>query len=193
MTKLKPRLILIHGSFGHPDENWFPYLKLTFGENFKIVAPQFPLKEKQTLTNWLEKLSEDIGELKDSDIVVGHSIGCAFILQLLQTQSGNKKISTAIESAILVSPFLDLLDIPEFDQVNKSFITGQLNWDAIKQTSKTFHIFHGENDPYVPITMAEEIAKNLDVELTAIKNGGHLNESAGFTEFQQIKQIIQNL
>jgi len=182
------RLILIHGSFGNPDENWFPYLKAELATRFEIVAPQFPTGNDQTLDNWLEVFKNEIGELRENDILVGHSIGCAFILQLLSNKDSGK-----IQAALLVSGFLDILGIDEFDEVNKTFVTPEVDWSHIKNRIGEVKIWHGTNDPYVPITMAQKIATSLEVELVEVANGGHINSSAGFDQFPALKEQLLNI
>lgn len=50
----------------------------------------------------------------------------------------------------------------------------------IKQNCKKFYIYHSDNDPYVPMKKATELAKKLDSKIIEIKNAGHFNEKAGY-------------
>ena len=53
-------------------------------------------------------------------------------------------------------------------------------------------VIHGDNDPYVPVSDAYEISKELQGqgELIIIPNGKHLNGSAGYVELPELLEII---
>ena len=177
----KNTVVIIHGSFGDPQENWIPYLKdnLT-SENCNVITPQFPIKEKQNLESWTETFYKEIGQLNENTILVGHSIAPAFILSLLNNSN------TKVKGILLVSGFLHDLGVKEFDDVNNTFTHEHFDWNHIKENFDFGFSFHGNDDPYVPAWMGEEIAINLGIELMLIEDGGHLNTSAGFREFPEL-------
>ncbi|MFN8015691.1 MAG: alpha/beta hydrolase [Acidimicrobiia bacterium] len=181
------RVVLIHGSFGSPDENWFPWLKSQLEkQNINVVVPQFPIEEEQSFDSWIETFKSEVGKVKETDVLVGHSIGVAFILGLLE------HVDTRITGCVLVSGFMRTLGFNEFDQVNKTFIENKIDYQKIKKKSDHFIMLHGDNDPYVPIEYGNEIAENLNCQLIEIENGGHLNEAAGYKEFPLVLQHIQS-
>ena len=101
---------LIHGSYGNPNENWFPWLKEELEKDgHEVVAPTFPTPENQSLDSWKEILSE----LPEDCVVIGHSLGVPFLLTLLETQKA--------KAAFFVAGFASLLG-NEFDEVNKTFV-----------------------------------------------------------------------
>ena len=76
--------LLIHGSFGSPFVNWFPYLRKELENKEKIVyTPDFPTGVGyQTYENWekLLKCYVDFGILNENTIIFAHSIAPIFIL-----------------------------------------------------------------------------------------------------------------
>jgi len=62
-----------------------------------------------------------------------------------------------------------------------------------KQNCKQFFIYHSDNDPYVPIECANELADKLGVKPKIIKNAGHFNEKAGYLEFEYLFNDIKQL
>ena len=49
------------------------------------------------------------------------------------------------------------------------------------------HVFHGESDPFIALEKSQELAKNLETDMTLVPEGKHLNATAGFmggTAFQ---------
>ena len=47
------KFYIIHGAYGDPEENWFPWLKTKLeGLGHQVFVPKFPTPENQTLNNW---------------------------------------------------------------------------------------------------------------------------------------------
>lgn len=177
-------IFIIHGAYGHPGENWFPWLKKELEKlGCKVFMPKFPTPEGQNLENWLEVMKNYGQNIDKNTIFVGHSIGCAFILSLLE--------ETQAKAAFLVSAFAGFLGNPQFDELNKTFVDRPFDWKQIKKNCKKLRLFHSDNDPYVPLEKAEEIAKNLGVKVLVVKGAGHFNEKAGYLEFDSLLNKIK--
>jgi serine hydrolase len=52
-------------------------------------------------------------------------------------------------------------------------------------------VFAGDDDPFVPVAISEDLAANLDVQLELIPQGGHINRGAGFTQLVVVASAIQ--
>ena len=120
-------------------------------------------------------------------MLVGHSMGAGFVLRLLEIAREQ------IEATFLVSSFVRPLGLPEFDRLNESFIAEPFDWAAIRQASKKFFVYHGTNDPYVPLLLGQEVAEKLGVPLTVIDGGGHLNAESGYNRFDQLLADIDSI
>tara|TARA_Y100000310_G_C20643068_1_gene795038 strand:- start:760 stop:1272 length:513 start_codon:yes stop_codon:yes gene_type:complete len=165
---------IIHGAYGNPEENWIPWLK----EKLNSIVPKFPTPENQTLENWLKVLDEVEG------IVIGHSLGVTFLLSLLEK---NK-----VKAAFFVAGFCSELGLEKFDRINASFYR-KFDWKTIKKNCPKFFIFHADNDPYVPLKKAEEIANNLGVEVIVVPGAGHFNKEAGYDKFEKLLEEIKTI
>ncbi len=51
-------------------------------------------------------------------------------------------------------------------------------------------LFHADNDPYVPVEKARELAERLGGTLEIVKGAGHFNEAAGYTKFELLLSKI---
>lgn len=51
----------------------------------------------------------------------------------------------------------------------------------------------GNNDPYVPQAVLQDLALKLAVTPTIIPQGGHLNQRSGYGEFPLLLEKIQDL
>ncbi len=179
-------IIIIHGTGGSPNENWFPWLKSELEKlNHRVFVPEFPTPKNQSLKNWLDVFKNYEQYLDKNTIVVGHSLGAAFLLNVLE------KLDRPIKSAFFVSGFLGLLNNPEFDELNKTFTTKSFDWDKIKSNCEEFCVINSNNDPYEPIEKGKELAKNLNVKLTIIKNAGHINSESGYDKFELLLEKIK--
>lgn len=179
--------IIIHGIYGHPKENWFPWLSRELEKKgFKVIVPKFPTPFDQTLESWLRVLSKYEDNINEETVLIGHSLGAAFILDYLQ------QTSKKIKAAFLVAGYHKLIN-NEFYELNKTFVGKEFGWKNIKSSCGKFFVFASDNDPYLPLDINRELAKNLDAKLKIIHNGGHLNKKAGYEKFPELLDTITNL
>lgn len=178
-------IFLFHGAYGDSDENWFPWLRFELEQkNCVVIAPDFPTPERQSLDGWHSELDQYLRYWERDSVAVGHSTGAVFLLRVLE------KTDVPIEAAFLVSGFTEKLGIRQFDSINETFIAESFDWKRIKENCKSFYVFHGEDDPYVPDLEAMKIAENLGTTPILIPEGGHLNAKAGFTEFPELLEKV---
>lgn len=197
------KIFIIHGSFGHPKGNWFPWLKKQLeSTGHEVYVPKFPIEDYekfsrgvergevkesnvQTLNSWFEIFKGFIKKIDKNTIFIAHSLGPAFVLRVLE------RIDVEVRACIFVSGFIGMLGNPIFDAVNKSFFTKPFDWKRIKQNCKMFHVIASDNDPYVPFRLLESFAKKLNTTLMVIKGGEHLNKEAGYKQFPEILSMIK--
>ena len=179
--------LIIHGSFGSKDGNWFPWLKEKLeAEGHKVFLPQFPVGEdKQSLQTWTETV-ESLNLPWNDLIIVAHSIGPSFALSLLEKHKA--------KACFFVSGFAEFYElIPEYDKVNRTFVDREFNWQKIKENCSNFFLYHGDDDPYVPLKYAEDLAGKLGGKLSVVAGGKHLNADNGMYEFPQLLEDIKKL
>lgn len=193
------KAFIIHGWEATSESNWFPWLAQELRKkDFEVTAPNFPNTANPVLSEWLK----EIGKAKlENSILIGHSLGAPFILRLLEKfaseslehMSGGESIkpvyTNRVKAAFLVSAFDRSLGFNEID----NFVEESFSWEKIKNACEKFYIFQGENDPYIPLWIAEEMAKKLDAELIIEPNGDHLNAPAGFLEYPKLLEKILSI
>ncbi len=181
-------VIIIHGSFGSPKENCFPWLKEELEKlGCKVFVPKFPTPEGQSLQNWLKVFEEYKQYLNEDTVLVGHSLGPAFILNILE------ELNKPVKTAIFVAGFVGNLNNPKFDEMNKTFTEKEFDWDKIRKNCQSFFVFYSDNDPFVPKERALELARNLGAEAELVRGAGHFNEAAGYTKFPLLLEKIKEL
>lgn len=178
-------IFIIHGVEGHPEENWFPWLKAELEKRGnKVIVPQFPTPEGQTLENWLTTLKNYEVDLTPDTILVGHSLGSSFILNVLERYQ--------VGATFLVAPVYGILG-NAFDEGMKTFAQRTFDWPTILANCAHFEIFHSDNDPYIPLAKAQKLSQQLNTSVTLVPGAGHFNTSAGYKEFPELlKQLTQS-
>lgn len=178
--------LIVHGTYGSPEGNWFPWLKKKLEKDgYKVYVPKFPTPENQSLSTWMQTLEGTGMKFNEETILIGHSLGPAFILSVLET------LSKPVKACFFVSGFISLLGNLKFDGPNESFILKPMNWKKIISNSKAFYVINSDNDPYVPLEKGEELAGFLQVPLTVMKKAGHMNTESGHTTFEKLYRLIK--
>lgn len=181
-------VFIIHGTYGYPEENWFPWLKVELEKlGCRVFVPKFPTPENQTLKSWLDVFNDYRKHLDENSVVVGHSLGPAFLLNVLE------KLNNPIKAAFFVAGFVGLLGNNGIDRLNGPFVDKKFNWERIRQNCPRFFVFHSDNYPYVPLEKAKELARNLGVDIILVKNAGHFNTKAGYDKFNLLLKKIMTV
>jgi len=178
------KVVIIHGAYGYPEENWFPWLRIELQKlGHDVVVPRFPTPEGQNLKSWMSIIKRY--QIDDNTILVGHSIGAAFILRILERNRA--------KAAYLISGFLGALDNEDVDTINATFFEKPFDWDEIKSNCKKIVMFSSDNDPYVPVKKRDELAERLGIKPVIVKGAGHFNAKAGYTKFELLlKELLHN-
>lgn len=176
--------IIIHGTEGYPEGNWFPWLKKELEQKDYIVSvPQFPSPPvvPAKISEWFDVL-EDY-QINEDTILIGHSLGGVFTLRILE------KLNYPIKAAFFVGTPVGVKPINYYDR-DAAFSGFEFNWNKIKRNARQFVAFHSDNDPYVVLENGKRLAEKLGITLHFIPNSGHFNTQAGYTEFPALLQEI---
>ena len=210
--------LILHGSFGNSQENWFPWLKQQLeNQGHSVVVPNFPTDDwdelekhgakankNQTLPNWLATFKTQVIPNIDPSkpiSLAAHSLGPLFTLHALKT------FDLKVDTAVYVAPFLNRLpniakpiDIGArtfyLDTANKpeNQIDGSLpinlDFNKLKNQIKTAYALYSDNDPYVPTQQSLDFAQAINAKPIQIKSGGHLNATAGYNEFPKLGKLL---
>ena len=177
------RYIIIHGSFGSNEGNWFPWLKNKLQEkNLEVHVPQMPVGVgKQNFESWSKVLDEL--EVDEDTVIIAHSIAPVFVCKyLIQRQIKVKKL-------IIVCGFNNFLGVDaDYDAVNEPMYLDNLA--DVKKYCDDIACFYSDNDPYVPYDTEKQFADTIASKQAVIKNGGHINSESGFDRFEEILSYI---
>ncbi|MDQ5893010.1 MAG: serine hydrolase [Patescibacteria group bacterium] len=178
------KVYIIHGYTGHPDKNWFPWLKSELekdGVDVNVLA--MPNTDAPQYLEWLQHIQSQVVNPDENTYFVGHSLGCITILQYLNSLKDGIKIGGVVLVAGFSTPI-------HFTELN-SFFDVPLDEDKIKNNAGKIVAINSDNDPHVPYWQAEELAKRFDLELVTIHNGQHLNAKAGYKEIPIVLEKLK--
>ena len=123
-------VIILHGSYGHPGENWFPWMKSKLeGLGCDVFVPALPTPKNQKLGVWMEVLKNYDAYMDRHSMLIGHSMGCALALRKLET------LNRQIKSVFLVGGFTKDLWNGKYSKIIDTFLDKPFDWDKIKKNA----------------------------------------------------------
>ncbi len=174
--------IIVHGIGANSQDNWFPWLK---GELEKlgcsVIVPDFPHSSAPKLDEWLTEFHKNNRKIDENTILVGHSLGCAFILNALELRN------IPVKASFFVGGFTGPLENAELAPLISEFSDKDFDWETIRGNCKKFYVINSDNDPYVSLDNAYQLALNLAVEVNMVRGIGHF----GNQKFQLLLEMIK--
>lgn len=131
------QVIIFHGTGGHPDAVWYPWLdqKLT-GRGYRVERPHYPELNVEPIHTFLPKVLA--GHRFDSDtVLVGHSGGAALLLAILQ------HLDTSVAQAILVAGYATPPNTADEPVLQDGY-----DWAAIRAAVTDIVFVNSRRDPY---------------------------------------------
>ncbi|MEK7524619.1 MAG: alpha/beta hydrolase [Patescibacteria group bacterium] len=184
---MKKTIFIFHGTGGHPQENWYPWLKKKLEEKgHAVFVPHFPTPKGQSLEAWLKVLEDYKKDIDENSIMIGHSLGGLFLLRVLE------KLPLPIKAAFFVAAPIGIKPILYFEGDRDFSGNFSLDWENIKRKAQHFEVFHSDNDPYICLENGQQLAKNLGAKLTLVPHAGHFNTEAGYLEFKLLLEKLVN-
>ena len=186
------KIFIIHGSNSSPRENWFPWLNNELEKiGNKVFVPQFPIPKIPTpgghkIDLWIKEFEKYKKYLDKDSIIIAHSRGTTFSLQLLPT------LGIKIDGLFLVGPVIDYdrwrQDIySEYD----SFQSKPYLWKRIRQLVNYVEIFQSTNDN-IPVSEGQFIADNLHAKINIVQNAGHFNTDT-YKKFKEFPLLLEKI
>lgn len=178
--------LILHGTDGSPDGNWFPWLKMKLeAVGYEVWAPELPENHTPNYHTYNDFLLSKEWDFTDS-VVVGHSSGAVSVLNLLMDERCPK-----VKLAVMVSGWAGGLPNGNFEegQFDNMFPAGGFDFARIKANVDNLVFLHSDNDPYCPLEQAEYLAAELDAPLKILHDAGHIGRD--FKELPELWEMIE--
>jgi predicted alpha/beta hydrolase family esterase len=183
-------VVIVHGAndseesaFEGGRENtrhWFNWLiKELENESIKVSGGLYPKDWEPDYKEWKSLFERN--EINEGTILIGHSLGCGFILRWM---AENKR---KVKKVILVAPYV--LDSPELpglkDMVNFEFDS------SLNELWGELVIFSSEDDDEFILKSVKEINNKLNSKHLSFKDKGHFTKGdLGKEEFPELLEEI---
>jgi hypothetical protein len=178
------KIFIFHGAYGHPGENWFPWLKAELEKlGATVIVPKFPTPADQSLESWMNVVG--LYQIGPNDVLIGHSIGAALAMKILEEHK--------VKAAFLVAGFIGELGFSNVDGINSSFFKEPMRYNRMRINCKKIFVIGSDNDPYVPLAQTNALAKNLMVEPIVVTGAGHFNAKSGYIRFPMIIKLLKEV
>ncbi len=175
------RVILIHGYKSSPSMNFFPWLERELrAKGFDVVIPELPNPENPDRDEWTEALVKSVKQLTSNDIIVGHSLGGAAALRMLEATEAR---STPHAAILISTPWMIK------DERFRGFFMSELDFEVLMWRASKFAIIHAENDPIIPVEHGRRYATALHAKLITPLEGEHFQG----TEYPIILETILSI
>ena len=137
--------------------------------------------QKPDCSTWISRMDEVLrNEKLEEAILIGHSVGCAAILNWYKQYGGK------IKGALLVAP--SDVDSPSYP----SYITGFAPMPLERLPFKTI-VVASTNDRVVKLKRARYFADCWGSELVELKGAGHIEPKSGFGPWPEGLALLEQL
>lgn len=179
-----PRATILHGYTAAPDDHWFPWLAGRLeAAGFEVSVPELPESVRPDAAAWHAAADAAIGEIRDGDAVIGHSLGSLVALRVLAERARRAGTGVApadrLGSLVLVSGFAGpIAPVPELD----AFAEAGVDLSAVPRFVRSIAAVRSDDDTIVPPADTDSLAAALGVPVEVVPGGGHFLGRDGWTK-----------
>jgi len=181
-------VIILHGTGGSPDGNWFRWLEAKLkARGMEVWLPALPNAERPSLLEWRTFVEKNCPfPINEDTVVIGHSSGAALTLAMTSVMKAG--------AIVAVSPFVPMSSTytgTEWD-ANARLFDVEFDWAAISTNAAKRLIICSDDDPYIPVEVFRYIAEQIDTEITMLPSQGHFNleKSETYREFPLLLGLL---
>jgi serine hydrolase len=134
---MKRKAIIFHGTGGHPDYGWYPWLgERLQARGYGVERPHYPELNVEPIRTFLPKvLASHVFD--EATVLIGHSGGAALLLALLERSDAR------VAQAILVAGYATPPNTDEEPVLQETY-----DWQTIKAHVADLYFINSVRDPY---------------------------------------------
>ncbi len=160
-------------------QDWKRKLGEDLGEKFEVIYPKMPCKVNAKFLEWKIWLEKYFPFLKKDIVLIGHSLGAAFLLKYL----AKNKFPVPVSQLHLVAAPIGI----KGDYLG-SFKPPK-NLANVEKAAKKIFLYHSKDDPIVPFSNFEELSIRLpSAKKFVFQNYGHFI----IEKFPEILEMMSN-
>jgi hypothetical protein len=177
----KDKVLILHGWGGSDFPHWQSHLVMELAKDYGTVS--FPLLDNchfPSKNRWLKQLKSILEDF-NPDSIVCHSL--ANTLWLWLCEDTHFMQNRAVQKLFMVSPPSRQTQVDTI----KTFFPCPLPSTLY---AKEVHIIVSDNDPYIKVNEAQDLADYYKSQFSIIKNAGHINADSGFGKWAEIEVLV---
>jgi uncharacterized protein len=174
-----PHLLIIPGLGDSDERHWQSFWLQKFPNSTKVLQDNW---DEPQLKDWLARLDENIQQLKEPTILVAHSLAVSLVMHWLSQYTNPNIIGI-----MLVAP-ADV-DSPEH---TPDFLR---NFSPIPTQVVPLPslVIGTENDSYISLERAQELASHWGSDFVNIGQKGHINSESDLGYWEEGQALLQQL
>ncbi|ADV45501.1 RBBP9/YdeN family alpha/beta hydrolase [Nitratifractor salsuginis] len=175
------KLLLLHGWGGSDWPHWQAWLASEVAKDYGTVS--FPLIQHPhypRLNRWRKEVLHHLEDFRP-DTVVCHSLANTLWFHLAHRE----EIPYPVERLFLVA-------MPSLNTRLETISTFYPCPLPEQLYAKEIQLIVSDNDPYITVEEAEQIAEHYAIPLTVLPGAGHINAESGYGEWAWILEQIKN-
>ncbi|WP_078381903.1 alpha/beta fold hydrolase [Sutcliffiella halmapala] len=160
------------------------YVKQHLGKEYEVIHPNMPTPEAPRYQEWKKVFEANIRSIHGEVVLVGHSMGGAFLVKYLSEESITIPISGLY---IIASPFWGLDE--EWQSCDDFFL--QKGFENKLPEMKELVFYHSRNEEIVPYSHLEHYTKKIHrTEIRDLNGSEHLFQNGLPELVQDIKNAF---
>ncbi len=176
--QVQDRVLILHGWGGSDAPHWQAELASEIAKDYGTVS--FPLLDNchfPSKNRWMKQVKQILIDFKP-DTVVCHSLANNLWFWLCE-ESDMREIKR-----------LFMVSLPSLTTQEKTIKTFFPCPKPKNIYAKEVHMIVSDNDPWVKLEEAKEIASHYDATFTSIENAGHINADSGYGKWEWIEDLV---
>ena len=179
---MKKRVLILHGWGGSDYPHWQSWLAGELAKEYGCVSfLHFSEPNTPKLALWMSELEQELQSFQPN-VVICHSLANTLWFHF-EKSSTQKPLLEKIYFVAPPSNSCTIEELQEFFPINFQ----------VSSSAKQALLISSDNDPYMTLTEAKALQKELNIPMKIIENGGHLNSDSGYGAWPWIYEELSSL
>lgn len=176
------RVIIIHGFADDPTRGWIGWLTRELrSRGIEVIAPAMPAPSRPDFAVWNGAIRDTIGQIDESTVLIGHSLGCFMLLRFLEQYEGKEDLGKLILVAGFIAPA---------DPERRHYFEPEPDFTKIRARVGQIFSVYSDDDRVVLPSQSRTLNVRLDGQLVLDRDKGHFAGLRGIERLDSVLQLV---